>query len=39
MTSDTLLDVQNLVVKFPVFGGLLLRRDGEVEAVKRLSFQ
>src|SRR4026207_1253884 len=38
MTSDTLLDVQNLVVKFPVFGGLLLRRVGEVEAVKGISF-
>jgi ABC-type oligopeptide transport system ATPase subunit len=39
MTSDTLLDVQNLVVKFPVFGGVLLRRVGEVEAVKGVSFQ
>jgi peptide/nickel transport system ATP-binding protein len=39
MTSDTLLDVQNLVVKFPVFGGVLLRRVGEVEAVKDISFQ
>jgi peptide/nickel transport system ATP-binding protein len=38
MTSDTLLDVQNLVVKFPVFGGVLLRRVGEVEAVKGISF-
>jgi ABC-type oligopeptide transport system ATPase subunit len=39
MTSDPLLDVQNLVVKFPVFGGILLRRVGEVEAVKGISFQ
>ena len=39
MTSDALLDVQNLVVKFPVFGGVLLRRVGEVEAVKGISFQ
>src|SRR5262250_28792 len=39
MTSDTLLDVQNLVVKFPVFGGVLLRRVGDVEAVKGISFQ
>jgi peptide/nickel transport system ATP-binding protein len=39
MTSDTLLDVQNLVVKFPVFGGVLLRRVGEVEAVKGISFE
>ena len=39
MTSDTLLDVQSLVVKFPVFGGVLLRRVGEVAAVKGISFQ
>ena len=39
MTSDALLDIQNLVVKFPVFGGVLLRRVGEVEAVKGISFQ
>jgi oligopeptide transport system ATP-binding protein len=39
MTSDTLLDVQHLVVKFPVFGGVLLRRVGDVEAVKGISFQ
>ena len=39
MTSDILLDVQDLVVKFPVFGGVLLRRVGEVEAVKGISFQ
>ena len=39
MISDTLLDVQSLVVKFPVFGGVLLRRVGEVEAVKGISFQ
>ena len=36
---DILLDVQNLVVKFPVFGGILLRRVGDVEAVKGISFQ
>jgi len=39
MTSDILLDVHNLVVKFPVFGGVLLRRVGEVAAVKGISFQ
>jgi oligopeptide transport system ATP-binding protein len=37
--SDVLLEVENLVVKFPVFGGILLRRVGEVEAVKGISFQ
>jgi len=37
--SDVLLEVENLVVKFPVFGGILLRRVGEVEAVKGVSFQ
>src|SRR5258705_11723895 len=39
MNGDLLLDIQNLVVKFPVFGGVLLRRVGEVEAVKGISFQ
>jgi ABC-type oligopeptide transport system ATPase subunit len=39
MTGDMLLDVQDLVVKFPVFGGVLMRRVGEVEAVKGISFQ
>jgi len=37
--TEILLDVQDLVVRFPVFGGVLLRRVGEVEAVKRISFQ
>ena len=37
--SDVLLEVENLVVRFPVFGGILLRRVGEVEAVKGVSFQ
>ena len=37
--ADVLLDIQNLVVKFPVFGGILLRRVGEVDAVKGISFQ
>jgi oligopeptide transport system ATP-binding protein len=39
MNADVLLDIQDLVVKFPVFGGVLLRRVGEVEAVKGISFQ
>src|SRR3954451_12197099 len=39
MTGEVLLDVQDLVVKFPVFGGILLRRVGEVAAVKGISFQ
>jgi oligopeptide transport system ATP-binding protein len=39
MTGDVLLDVQDLVVKFPIFGGIFLRRVGEVEAVKGISFQ
>src|SRR5258705_6007988 len=39
MSGDLLLDIQDLVVKFPVFGGVLLRRVGEVEAVKGISFQ
>jgi ABC-type oligopeptide transport system ATPase subunit len=39
LAADVLLDVQELRVKFPVFGGILLRRVGEVEAVKGISFQ
>ena len=34
-----LLDVNDLHVRFPVFGGLLLRRQGEVHAVKGVSFE
>ena len=37
--SEVLLDIQQLTVKFPVFGGIFLRRVGEVEAVKGISFQ
>ena len=33
-----ILDVKNLHVRFPVFGGLLLRRVGEVHAVNGVSF-
>ena len=33
-----LLEVKNLHVRFPVFGGLLLRRVGEVNAVNGVSF-
>jgi ABC-type oligopeptide transport system ATPase subunit len=33
-----LLDVKHLDVRFPVFGGVLLRRTGEVHAVKDVSF-
>ena len=33
-----ILEVKNLHVRFPVFGGLLLRRQGEVHAVKGVSF-
>ncbi len=35
--APTILDVQNLVVRFPVFGGILLRRVGEVRAVDDVS--
>jgi len=38
-TNEVLLDVQQLDVKFPVLGGVLLRRVGEVHAVKGVSFQ
>src|SRR5262245_32726644 len=33
-----ILDVKDLHVRFPVFGGVLLRRQGEVHAVKGASF-
>ena len=33
-----ILEVQDLHVRFPVFGGLLLRRTGEVRAVDGVSF-
>src|SRR5687768_10030098 len=33
-----ILEVKNLHVRFPVFGGLLLRRQGEVHAVNGVSF-
>jgi len=34
----TILDVKNLDVRFPVFGGLLLRKTSEVHAVAGVSF-
>ena len=34
----TILEVKDLHVRFPVFGGLLLRRQGEVHAVNGVSF-
>lgn len=36
--QDTILDVENLSVRFPVTGGVLLRRVGEVRAVDHVSF-
>ena len=35
---DPILEIQNLRVRFPVFGGLLLRKTGEVRAVDGVSF-
>ena len=37
-TSEIILEVQDLNVRFPVFGGVLLRRKGEVRAVDGVSF-
>ena len=34
----SILDVRDLNVRFPVFGGLLLRKTGEVRAVDGVSF-
>jgi len=36
--SESLLEVENLKVWFPVFGGVLRRRTGEVKAVDGVSF-
>ena len=36
--SDPILEVQDLTVRFPVFGGVFLRRTGEVRAVDGVSF-
>ena len=33
-----ILEVKDLQVRFPVFGGVLLRKQGEVHAVKGVSF-
>ncbi len=36
--QDLILEVENLTVRFPVTGGVLLRRVGEVRAVENVSF-
>jgi oligopeptide transport system ATP-binding protein len=36
--ADVILDVRRLTVRFPVFGGVLLRRTAEVRAVEDVSF-
>mgnify|MGYP003347371321 CR=1 FL=1 len=36
--SDVILEVDDLTVRFPVTGGVLLRRVGEVRAVDKVSF-
>src|SRR5580692_9267966 len=37
-TRDPILEVEDLNVRFPVFGGVFLRRTGEVRAVDGVSF-
>jgi ABC-type oligopeptide transport system ATPase subunit len=37
-TSDAILDVQDLKVRFPTFGGIIPRKKGEVRAVDGVSF-
>ncbi len=37
MTSDVLLDVQDLQVRFPVYGGIIPRKKAEVRAVDGVS--
>jgi len=36
--AESLLEVRDLRVRFPVFGGVLLRRTGEIRAVDGISF-
>ena len=36
--QDVILEVENLSVRFPVTGGVFLRRVGEVRAVDQVSF-
>ena len=38
ITTDPILDVRNLHVRFPVFGGVISRKVGEVQAVDDVSF-
>ena len=38
-TTSPILEVEDLTVRFPVTGGVLLRRVGEVRAVDHVSFQ
>jgi oligopeptide/dipeptide ABC transporter ATP-binding protein len=38
MNPEPILEVQHLKVTFPVFGGVLLRRSGELRAVDDVSF-
>ena len=38
LNGDVILDVRNLLVRFPVYGGVFLRRTGEVRAVDDVSF-
>ena len=35
--SDVILDVQDLRVRFPIFGGVIPRKKGEVRAVDGVS--
>ena len=38
-SDDVLLDVQDLKVRFPIFGGVIPRKKSEVRAVDGVSFQ
>ena len=37
--SETILNVKNLRVRFPIFGGILRRKINEVRAVDGVSFE
>ncbi|MBM4158236.1 MAG: ATP-binding cassette domain-containing protein, partial [Ignavibacteria bacterium] len=39
MKPENILEVRNLYVKFPITGGIMLRKKGEVKAVDDVSFE
>ena len=38
INKDQILEIKNLVVDFPIFGGIMQRKVDSVHAVKKISF-